>query len=372
MVVDKIRKIEAELNSYFIERSEEIDVLLTAIVARQHVLFLGPPGTAKGFLIRGVASHIEGCRYFEWLLTKFSTPEELFGPYDLKKLAEGKYERVTTGKLPEAHIAFGDEVFKSSSAILNTILSIMADRLFYNDGVPIPVPLISFISASNELPEEDEPLQALYDRFLFRKTVEYISDYNNLSKLLDLPDRYEPKTKITLEELEALSAKADAVDISNVKKPLITIRRELARNGIVVSDRRLKWAVKAIKAKAALAGRDVANLTDLEVLNHLFWDTPDQIPQVKTTIFEVINPYGKKAIEILAILEDLEKNVAQYTEISNEVIEIYNKVAKIESDVRELIESAARENKPTQELEKVLNKATELKEMIARDIMKLR
>ena len=370
--VEKILKIKGELNKYFIEREEEIDLLLTAIIARQHCLFLGPPGTAKGFLIRAVASHIDGCIYFERLLTKFSTPEELFGPYDLKELTEGKYFRVTTRKLPEAHIAFVDEVFKASSAILNTLLSIMADRIFYNDSVPVKVPLISLISASNELPEEDEPLQALYDRFLLRKTVEYISDHTSLSKLLDLPDEYKPKTKITLDELKALSNEANNVDISNVKTPLLTIRRELAKNGIVVSDRRLKWAVKAIKAKATMAGKSVADLNDLTVLNYVFWDTPEQIPQVKTIIYEVINPYGKKAMEILAILDEFEKSLAQYTEVTADVLEIYNKVAKIEDNIKDLIDTASAEGKPTHELEKVLEKATALKEHIAVDIMKLK
>jgi len=372
MKTEKILKIKGELNKYFIEREEEIDLLLTAIIARQHCLFLGPPGTAKGFLIRAVASHIDGCIYFERLLTKFSTPEELFGPYDLKELTEGKYFRVTTRKLPEAHIAFVDEVFKASSAILNTLLSIMADRIFYNDSVPVKVPLISLISASNELPEEDEPLQALYDRFLLRKTVEYISDHTSLSKLLDLPDEYKPKTKITLDELKALSNEANNVDISNIKTPLLTIRRELAKNGIVVSDRRLKWAVKAIKAKATMAGKSVADLNDLTVLNYVFWDTPEQIPQVKTIIYEVINPYGKKAMEILAILDEFEKSLAQYTEVTADVLEIYNKVAKIEDNIKDLIDTASAEGKPTHELEKVLEKATALKEHIAVDIMKLK
>lgn len=359
-IVEKVRKIQRELETYFIERSEEIEILLTALVARQHVLFLGPPGTAKGYLIRAVASHIEGCKYFERLLTKFSTPEELFGPYDLNKLREGKYERVTTNKLPEAHIAFVDEVFKASSAILNTLLSIMADKIFYNDGKPVEVPLISLISASNELPEEDEPLQALYDRFLLRKTVEYIHDYENLEKLLDLPEKYEPKTKITLRELEVLQRAAANVDISAIKKPLINIKRQLKNNGIEVSDRRLKWSISAVRARAVLNGRTEATLRDLEILQYTFWEDPNQIPTVKNVIYEVVNPFAKKAVELMGVLDDIEADLGKLASIENKssdvtgrIIEIFTQLTKLGNDVKKLIKQAKSEGKPTDELERV-------------------
>lgn len=359
-IVEKVRRIKAELNGYFVEREEEIDVLLTALVARQHVLFLGPPGTAKSYLIRSVASHVEGCRYFEWLLTKFSTPEELFGPYDLNKLREGKYERVTTNKLPEAHIAFVDEVFKASSAILNTLLTIMADRKFHNDGTPRDVPLISLISASNELPEEDEPLQALYDRFLLRKTVEYVKSDENLEKLLDLPDVYTPVTKITLDELVELQNFAKGVSIDGVKQTLVALKRELRSNGIEVSDRRFRWSVYVVKAVAALDGRKSAKLDDLYVLQYVFWEDPKQIPTVKSVVLDTVNPYAKKAAEIMAILDDFERDLDRLCGVedrtvddANRIIEIHTKLANLKNRLVDLIKQARSEGKPTEDLERV-------------------
>lgn len=369
-LLEKVRKIKSELEAYFIERQEEIELLLTAIVAKQHVLFLGPPGTAKGFLIRAVASHIDGCKYFERLLTKFSTPEELFGPYDLNKLKEGKYERIISGKLPEAHIAFIDEVFKASSAILNTLLTIMADRIFYNDGKPMKVPLISLISASNELPEEDEPLQALYDRFLIRKTVDYVKDYGNLETLLGLPDEYVPSTKISLKDVEALQKMAASVDISEVKKPIIAIKRNLMNNGIVVSDRRLKWSVSVVRATAALNGRNKATIQDLWILQHVFWDDPQQIPTVKGIVYDVVNPYAKKAVELSGILDDIERDLTKLAAIENKttqdtqrLIDIFQQISKIGSMVKNEIKNARRDGLPTDDLEKVGERVKRLAEL---------
>jgi MoxR-like ATPase len=141
------------------------------VLAGEHVLLLGPPGTAKSALVRAIAQAFGGT-YFERLLTKFSTPEELFGPISLKALEQDRYQRVTAGKLPEAEFAFVDEVFKANSAILNSLLTAMNERLFHNDGAPTQMPLVALFGASNELPEGKE-LEALFDRFLLRFDVQY-------------------------------------------------------------------------------------------------------------------------------------------------------------------------------------------------------
>ena len=171
---DKLRKIREELQQMFLERAELIDGALAALLSAQHVMIVGPPGTAKSMLADELCRRIEGASYFQWLLTKFTTPEELFGAVSLKALEADDYRRVTSHKLPEAHIAFLDEVFKASSSILNAILSIINERLFHNGRQVTAVPLLSLFGASNELPEDDE-LLALYDRFLLRFVVGYIS-----------------------------------------------------------------------------------------------------------------------------------------------------------------------------------------------------
>ena len=172
---DRLRRMREELGQLFLERSEVIDGALAALLAGQHVLLIGPPGTAKSMLADELCRRLDGSAYFQWLLTKFTTPEEVFGAVSLRALENDDYRRVTTRKLPEAHIAFLDEVFKANSSILNSLLTVMNERRFHNGRDVLDVPLISLFGASNELPEDDE-LQALYDRFLVRFVVGYIAD----------------------------------------------------------------------------------------------------------------------------------------------------------------------------------------------------
>jgi MoxR-vWA-beta-propeller ternary system protein len=174
----QINQLRASLMAQFPERKDVIDGSLAAVLAGEHVLLIGPPGTAKSALVRCLAQ-VFGGSYFERLLTKFSTPEELFGPISLQGLAQDRFVRLTAGKLPEAEFAFVDEIFKSNSAVLNALLSVINERVFHNDGAPVRCPLVSLFAASNELPEGKE-LEALFDRFLLRFDVGYLLVAANL------------------------------------------------------------------------------------------------------------------------------------------------------------------------------------------------
>src|SRR5579885_3148653 len=202
--IAKLGRIRDELNRMFLERAELIDGALAALLSRSHVLLIGPPGTAKSMLAEELCTRIEGARYFQWLLTRFSTPEELFGAVSLKGLEQDDYRRVTTHKLPEAHIAFLDEIFKANSSILNALLTLVNERIYHNGRARVTVPLITMFGASNELPDEEE-LTALFDRFMLRFTVDYIGEEFRFLKMLEGQSAAE-RTTLTLTELDELRA----------------------------------------------------------------------------------------------------------------------------------------------------------------------
>lgn len=296
-------QIRTELNQTYFERDEEITAALTCLLARQHCLMLGPPGTAKSALIKDLCERIGG-NYFQWLLTKFSTPEELFGPISLKSLEQDQYKRITANKLPEAHIAFVDEIWKSSSSILNTLLTLVNEREFHNNGSPIKVPLISMFAASNELPDTNE-LTALYDRFLVRLTSNYLADRKSFESLL----KSNPpaiKTKITLVDLQQMHTEVDQVTIhDSVYDTLLQLREELRKENIIVSDRRYKQSLSLIKAFAYLNGRKEAVVEDLLILQHVLWSQPSERKLVQKHILNVINPTLTKVQEYLDIATEI-------------------------------------------------------------------
>src|SRR5213594_25783 len=208
---EKLKKIRDELRQTFLERADLIDGALAALLSSNHVLVIGPPGTAKSMLADELCRRITGATYFQWLLTRFTTPEELFGAVSLKALEEDDYRRLTTHKLPEAHIAFLDEVFKASSSILNTILTLMNERRFHNGREVVEVPLLTLFAASNELPEDDE-LLAVHDRFLLRFVVDYVSEDFRFLKLLQARPATS-RTTLSLADLRAARAEAEALSV---------------------------------------------------------------------------------------------------------------------------------------------------------------
>lgn len=277
----KFQSLAKDLKSVFGEREEVVDGLIVAALAGQHTLLLGPPGTAKSALIRAFSGAVSGASYFEWLLTKFSAPEELFGPVSLNAIKQDKYQRITTGKLPEAHVAFLDEIFKANSAVLNSLLAVVNERKFHNGSGAVDVPLRLCVGASNELPEGPE-LAALYDRFPMRFWVDYVRSPNTFEHVLGLNDQaLAPKAAITLKEWdEARKQVSKVVFDKAMAQEFYKLRVSLGKEGISVSDRRWVRAAALVKAKAWYAGDTSADNEHLAVLRNVLWNDQAQIATV--------------------------------------------------------------------------------------------
>jgi MoxR-like ATPase len=304
----QIQQLRADLSARFPERRDVIDGALAAVLAGEHVLLLGPPGTAKSALARAIAQAFGGT-YFERLLTKFSTPEELFGAISLKALEQDRFARVTAGKLPEAEFAFVDEVFKANSAILNSLLTLVNERVFHNDGQPVACPLVSMFGASNELPEGKD-LEALFDRFLLRFEVGYLLRPANLKLVLSAPD---PVAAPAMKMADLKKAQAEVAKIAITDETiaaLIEIRDACKAEGIVASDRRWKKSLKLAQAAAYMAGEKKTSPEDLSILVDSLWREPKDRAKVARLVGKLADPVGAQATEILDAARETAAKVA--------------------------------------------------------------
>lgn len=307
--IDKVNAIRSYLTSQFKERDEVVEGLLTAIVAKVHVLLIGAPGAAKSAITVALSELIGGFDYFQWLLTKFTTPEELFGPYDLPKLKTGLYERITSGKLPTAHMGYLDELFKANSAILNSLLTVINERVFYNGTRRETVPLWTLVGTSNEYPMEAE-LQAVFDRFMLRFEPGYVKEDGNFVAMLTHQSQPKPDV-LSLTEIEALQQSAANIKVdSAVAEALVALKSDLVQEGIVLSDRRwVQVARQLLPARAVLAGRDYIVLEeDAEILQHALWDEPSQKSIVTSIVRKRLDPVAGKIAELLEDARDIANN----------------------------------------------------------------
>lgn len=254
----KLQDFRASLNAAFLERTHIVDGLLATLLCKQNAFLLGEPGTGKSDLVRAICNGIENANYFGYLLTPTSDPSEIFGPVAVSKLLADEYTRDVDGYLPSCHIAFLDELFRGSSAILNSLLTLLNERTFNNGKDTIATPIQSIISATNSWPEE-ESLQAFADRFIFRPEVPLLAGKASKTILdrwaLGIETRPTVGVHLTLDELEQLQTAAEKIDVhDNFLSDYGTLWEYLSSSGITISDRRRVQILKFLKAWALVQG----------------------------------------------------------------------------------------------------------------------
>ena len=305
----KFAATRTEMAAALIERDDEIDLVLTALIAKEHVLLVGPPGCAKSLLLDSIMKWTNGTK-FAILLTKYTVPEEVVGPVSLAGLKDDRYIRITAGKLPEADFAYCDEVFKASSAILNTLLRILNERTFDAGDGAKKVPLKLCVGASNEWPspETGKELAALFDRFCFRKTVRPILTQAGRKRLLWDRDHV-PTLTTTITPIEVEAAHFEAMSLPwsvDATDAMETVIRELAKEGVQPGDRRQVKAVSAARAYAWLHGAEQVEPEHLEVLASVLWDDPVEQPaKCAQVIAKVANPAGMRVNQFLLEVEQI-------------------------------------------------------------------
>ena len=369
-ILEKLKKIRTDLKTRYLERDDVIDGAFCALLTGSHLLLIGPPGTAKSQLANELCRKIAGAQYFQWLLTKFTTPEELFGAVSLRGLENDEYRRVTAGKLPEAHIAFLDEVFKASSSILNTLLTIMNERIFYNGTEKVKIPLISLFGASNELPSEEDELEALYDRFLLRYVVDYIREDFRFLKMLNTEADKSDEGVITADELNTCKTETEKIKLPpNILKLISRIRKDLRKKGIIPSDRRYKQSVSLLKARAYLEGRSEVSEEDLRFLENVLWRDPGEKTEVQSVIHQSLHGWRDRLRELLIQAKELDAYSKREWESEEMLIkaniEAQTKLKHIGAKLQELVEECRERGKPTEEIKK----AREEIEGIQREIL---
>jgi MoxR-like ATPase len=298
----RLQEAARVMEQNFLDKQEIVRLLLVSVVAGEHLLLVGPPGTAKSAMVRLFARLVDA-RYFEYLLTRFTEPNELFGPVDIRAFREGTYTRRTETMLPEAEIVFLDEIFRSNSAILNSLLTILNERKFSNGAKVLPVPLLSMFGASNEVPN-DESLAAIFDRFLLRVVSDNLDSYhfhnlvakgiaNESARVTGKADTIRPL--FSSKDLHELHRRFDKHlqfnedFLSKYKGLVFQIRSE----GVSLSDRRVVKLLKLFAASAVLDGRDESNDSDFFILKHI-WNNLDQVEILEEIVGPVVDRWYRE------------------------------------------------------------------------------
>lgn len=353
----KLQTFRSSLNASFLERTDVIDGLLASVITQQNAFLFGKPGTGKSELVRAVSNGFDGSKFFGYLLSPTTDPSELFGPVAVSKLLKDEYTRDVTGYLPSANIAFLDELFRGSSAVLNSLLTILNERTFNNGKDLLKTPIQSIVAATNSFPQE-ESLQAFCDRFLFRPTVETLSKPTS-KRLIDqwtlgFQQRPEIKSDLTYEDLITLQKEAKLIQIDEEFLDRFgQVIELLGSRGISISDRRRVQILRFMRGWALVQGDDTLYAEHLHrSLVHIVYETTDDISVIKEVLLQAIPTAEKQITDIRraynAILTEYHgvhsadsKNIGDLNRVVGKLRKQHNDMQVLNTKLEEILDSGS-------------------------------
>lgn len=335
-MLERFKQLLGEMNRGIYEKETEISLSLLAALAGESIILLGPPGVAKSMVARQLKTAFRDTQSFEYLMSRFSTPDEIFGPVSIQKLkASDTYERAMEGYLPTADVVFLDEIWKAGPAIQNTLLTVINEKIFRNGNREMHLPLKLLVAASNELPAKGEGLEALWDRFVIRiesrpikleknfraMLLESHADFSGSTGVLghaDFADNADfSDLKITAEEYAEwaekickIGVKEEVLDaISAIRKSLraVNVDEAAERRNIYVSDRRWKNIVRLLRTSAFMQDREEVDICDLLPIYHCLWQEPEERDAIRNIVIRALfSPFADKLVEMKnALAEDI-------------------------------------------------------------------
>jgi MoxR-like ATPase len=362
---EKFQRIEEECE--LLENPEPSHGIVLALLTQNHVVLLGPPGTGKSMISEEICNRIKGARFFHKLMARDLSPDEILVSDRVIRESVDEdgtkhiiFEKNPDGMLPESHIAFLDEIFKSNSTTLNKLLDIALERSYMMNGRRYKAVTQTIVGASNETPEDET--RAFYDRIMLRYLVNNIREPSNFATLLTF--EYSPnKTVVTLDELmEAQKSVLSVQTDDSIINKLIELRRELKEVGIEHSNRRWKQAFGIVRAEAWINGRDEVQEEDLEILQHCMWSTPGkEMKDVRDAVLQSVNPIKQQIISHFEMAQEERDAVYKHkdgTERAQRAVEANAKLKQMQDTMKNLIKQVKERGKPTAQYEEMLNKVT--------------
>lgn len=331
-MLERFKQLLGEMNRGIYEKETEISLSLLAALAGESIILLGPPGVAKSMVARQLKTAFREAQSFEYLMSRFSTPDEIFGPVSIQKLkTSDTYERAVEGYLPTADVAFLDEIWKAGPAIQNTLLTVINEKIFRNGNWEMHLPLKLLVAASNELPAKGEGLEALWDRFVIRiesrpikleknfraMLLEVKSEERGVKKQSSAAEGKANSNAITAEEyaewterIGKIGVKIEVLDaISAIRKSLraVNVDEAAERRNIYVSDRRWKNIVRLLRTSAFMQDREEVDICDLLPIYHCLWQEPEERDAIRNIVIHALfSPFAEKLVEMKnALAEDI-------------------------------------------------------------------